>query len=142
MSLVGQKSSGKSSVLINMLINKDMLAGKFNRIFFISPTAKLDTKITSILTGTPGIVVPNKALIKKLSENKKLKPIVDAHESGTCSYNTSLTDEDFLDDIPTDFLKQLCKEQSSVIEKYGKGISDKFLVIFDDMAAEKEAIQC
>jgi hypothetical protein len=45
MYLSASKGQGKSTTLLNLLLNKDLLANKFNQIYIISPTNKLDEKM-------------------------------------------------------------------------------------------------
>jgi len=91
--LTGQKGSGKSSTLMNLLMNPDMLKGKFHRIYFISPTAKLDEKI-NVLKETAGIILINKPLIKAINKNKKNKnKILDSDNFEKHNYNTKLNED-------------------------------------------------
>lgn len=136
MLLTASKGKGKSSTLINMLINKDMLAGKFNRIVIISPTNKLDSKF-NILKETEGIIKPNKALINEYKKTNKIN-IVDYGADKNPEYNTVLTDDDFHEKCSIDFLKDLIQEQKLVIEKFGKAVADNILLVYDDTASQKK----
>jgi hypothetical protein len=133
--LTASKGKGKSSTLINMLINKDMLAGKFNQIHIVSPTNKLDIKF-NILKTTPGIIIPNFKLIKELSKSKKMN-IVDNGSKEIPEYNTVLTDSDFTEDVSITLLKNIIEEQKYIIETYGKDTADNILIVYDDCASEK-----
>jgi len=132
--LTASKGKGKSSTLINMLINKDMLAGKFNQIHIVSPTNKLDVKF-NILKTTHGIIVPNFKLIKELSKKKKIN-IFDSNE-GPPEYNTVLTDDSFTEDVSIELIKKIIQEQKYVIEKYSKDTADNILIVYDDCASER-----
>lgn len=135
MILSASKGKGKSSCLINMLINKDMLAGKFNQIHIISPTNKLDAKF-NILKETEGILKPNKELIKLFKnkmKNQIVSPVNEAPE-----YNTVLTDTDFYEKVNIDLLKEIITQQKMVIENYGKSIADNILLVYDDCASNKK----
>jgi Poxvirus A32 protein len=134
--LSGGKGAGKSSTLLNLLLSKDLLAGKFNRIYYISPTASLDSKL-NVLKETPGILAVNKLLIKEFAKQKKLVKLLDDGSEGSANYETSLTEDSFIEDCSTQFLVDLMKEQSSVIRKYGKATADKVLLVFDDCISDK-----
>jgi hypothetical protein len=72
MYLCASRGSGKSTTLLNLLLNKDLLAGRFNQIYYISPTSALDSKI-DVLKTTPGICTVNKPLINKLKQKGKIQ---------------------------------------------------------------------
>ena len=133
--LVSQKGGGKSTTLLNLLLNKDLLAGTFNQIFFISPTSALDSKM-NILKETPGICKVNTKLINKMKEKGKIQ-ILDSETTPT-EYSTSIPESNFIEDVKIDLLKELITEQKAIINAYGKDIADKILLIFDDTASEKK----
>ena len=135
MILSANKGRGKSSLLINMLINTDFLANRFNQIHIISPTNKLDAKF-NILKTTDGILKPNKELLKLFKnkmKNQIASPINEAPE-----YQTVLTDEDFYEKVSIDLLKQIITEQKMIIENYGKPVADNILLVYDDCASAKK----
>lgn len=129
--LSGSKNAGKSSVLLNMLLNKDMLAGKFNRIIWVSPTAALDNKL-DILKNTNGILKINTELNKLLQK----KTIVSYPGNTDIDYSTHLTDDSFISTVSTKMLEELITEQKLIIKKYGKQIANNVLIVFDDIASE------
>ena len=143
------KGLGKSTLLVNMLINKDILGNKFNQIYFISPTAVLDSKI-DLLKNTPGIIKVNKPLIKLLSKKSKIKILdygltrpndVGVRSLGvspTPNYDTKIPEENFIDDVSGDLLKEIIAEQKSIIQKYGKSVADEILLIYDDTVSAKK----
>lgn len=135
MVLSASKGKGKSSMLINMLINKDMLAGKFNQIHIISPTNKLDAKF-NILKTTSGIIKPNLELLKLFKNKLKNQIVSPANEAP--EYNSMLDDTDFYDKVNIDLLKQIIEEQKMVIETYGKSVADNILLVYDDTASQKK----
>lgn len=135
MILSASKGKGKSSTLINMLINNDMLAGKFNQIHIISPTNKLDAKF-NILKETNGILKPNLPLLK-LFKNKMKNQIISSPNE-TPEYNSVLTDSDFYEKVSIDLLKDIIKDQKFIIENYGKSIADNILLVYDDTASQKK----
>jgi hypothetical protein len=108
MILSASKGKGKSSLLINLLINKDMLAGKFNQIHIISPTNKLDSKF-NILRTTEGIVKAYLPLLK-LFKNK-MKNQIASPAKETPEYNSVLTNDDIYEKVSIDLLKQIIEEQ-------------------------------
>lgn len=135
MILSASKGKGKSSMLINMLINQDMLAGKFNQIHIVSPTNKLDSKF-NILRETEGIIRPNRELLK-LFKNKMKDTIISPVNSNP-EYNTVLTNEDFYEKVSVDLLKEIITEQKMIIEAYGKSVADNILLVYDDCASNKK----
>ncbi len=135
LTIVASKGGGKTSLLLNMLLNPHLFKGKFNRIIVVSPTAKLDEKM-NILRETADITVVNHALLKAMKVKKKIE-IADfpgeEHE-----YENRLTDSDFLDNINETFLPDIIAEQKQIITTYGKKVADTVLIILDDLAAERK----
>lgn len=135
MVLSASKGKGKSSLLINLLINTDFLAGKFNQIFIISPTNKLDSKF-NILKSTEGILKPNLPLLKLFKNKLKDKIVSPVNEAP--EYNSVLNDEDFYEKVSIDLLKQIIEEQKMIIENYGKSVADNILLVYDDCASQRK----
>jgi len=134
--LIGQKSSGKSSTLLNMLLNEDMLCKKFHNIFFISPTAKLDEKINVLKENK--ILLINKPLIAAIKKNKKNHNKILDFEGIDPEFNEKMLEENFKDDVSIEFLKDIIEEQRQTIIKYGKKVANNILLIYDDAASEKK----
>lgn len=135
LTIVASKGGGKTSLLLNMLLNPHLFKGKFNRIIVVSPTAKLDAKM-NILRETPDLTVVNHKLLKAMKVKKRIE-IGDFSEDQH-HYENRLTDEDFLDDINTTFLPDIISEQKEIITRYGKDTADTVLIILDDLAAERK----
>lgn len=131
--LCASRGSGKSTTLLNLLLNKDFLAGKFHQIYFISGTSALDSKI-QVLKSTPGIQAINKPLLKKLKEKGKLQILDSGVEER--EYSSSIPEDNFIEEVNIDLLKDLIKEQKQIISNYGKDIADNILLIYDDTASE------
>jgi hypothetical protein len=129
------KGAGKSSLLINMLINPDLLAGKFNQIHIISPTNRLDSK-WKILKESK-VLTPNYKLIKEYQKAKRVS-IVDTTDNQNPEYNLELTDANFTEEVSITLLKNIIAEQKLVIEKFGKSYADRVLMLFDDTASQKK----
>ena len=94
---------------------------------------------------TKGIIKLNKPLINKLKEKGKLK-ILDDNIAYENSYETSIPDENFIDEVKPTLLKTLIEEQKAIINTYGKSMADHILLIYDDTISNKrfwnsEAIQ-
>ena len=133
MYLCASRGAGKSTTLLNLLLNKDLLAGKFSQIYFISPTSALDSKM-EVLKTTPGICKINTKLINKMKERGKIKILdVSVQEK---EYSTSIPESNFIEEVSIDLLKDLIKEQKQIIANYGKEIADNILLIYDDCASE------
>ena len=129
------RGSGKSTLLLNLLLNKNLLAGKFSQIYYISPTACLDNKV-EVLKTTPGILKINTKLINKMKEKGKIKIVDGPAGSNERSYSTSIPEENFIEEVSIDLLKDLISEQKKIIQMYGKEIADNILLIYDDCASE------
>ena len=110
------RGSGKSTTLLNLLLNKDLLAGKFHQIYYyISPTNSLDNKI-EVLKTTPGICKINTKLINKMKERGKIKILdVSVQEK---EYTSSIPESNFIEEVNIDLLKDLIKEQKQIIQTY------------------------
>ncbi len=76
MNLVGQKSAGKTTLLLNLICKNFFYKNKFNRVIWISPTNALDPKV-EVLKTTKGIVKPNKKL-EKLKKSSGQIPVREA----------------------------------------------------------------
>lgn len=128
------RGSGKTIMLINMLTNSDLLAGKFNQVYLINPTAKLDAKY-NILKETKGITKINSKLIKKIKEESKDKSVKifdDYSESNEINYETSIPESNFIEKPDIELLNNIIEEQKAIIKRYGKDYSDKILLVYDD----------
>lgn len=136
--VTGQKGASKSTTIINMIMNKNILGGKFNQIYWISPTSTLDEKL-NILKETKGIVKINYLLINEIKKNmKNAKRITNEMDEGNFEFNTSLTDDNFIQDTSIDFIEDLMNNQKKVIQKYGKALADNILLIYDDCSSAKK----
>ena len=131
------KGAGKSTTLLNLLLSTDLLAGKFNQIFIICPTNKLDEK-WSQLKQTDGTTVINTKLLNQLKKDNKLKSKIFDTNNFDKEYTTSIPEENFIDKVDPQLLKDLIKEQKYVIETYGKNIADKILLVYDDCISSKK----
>ena len=134
--LVGSKGSSKTSTILNMLLNKNILNGKFERIFFISPTSHLDEKLNVLKEHN--VKCFNYPLINELKKNRKNTLKITDDPTNLPENNLKLSDQDFIEDVSTSFLQELIKEQKYIIEKYGKKLADNILLIYDDCASEKK----
>jgi hypothetical protein len=129
------KGCGKSSLLINMLINPDLLAGKFNQIHIISPTNRLDEK-WNILRQSK-VLTPNFKLLKEYQNTNRVS-IVDYGTNQNPEYNLELTNNNFTEEVSIELIKGIIAEQKMVIEKFGKSYADRVLMLFDDTASNKK----
>lgn len=136
MILNGAKSAGKSTLLINLLTSTDLLAGKFNKIVFYSPTVSLDSKMQK-LAGTEGLTFINKPLqkaFKKLKRSKKLLDTTDMEiDDDTTTSNIEFHDYPEISDF-----QSLMEYQKTIIEVFSKPLADRVLLVFDDLASKKK----
>jgi len=135
MYLSASKGQGKSTCLLNLLLNKELLANKFNQIYIISPTNKLDEKM-QILKETKGICLVNQKLLNKLKDKGHIKILDSSVEEK--EYSTSIPEINFTDKVEPQLLKDLIAEQKKIIGMYGKSIADNILLIYDDTISAKK----
>ena len=131
------KGGGKTTLILNMLLNKNLLRYKFNKIFYFSPTARYDSK-TQILKSEE-ILERNKKLFNLLKRNysKKLDPIGEKLETNTLQDIPVILDEsNFINTLDMDIINDVMKENKLISETFGKEYSNKILFIFDDLASE------
>jgi hypothetical protein len=121
--IVAQKKSGKTTLLLNMLMDKSVLKGKFNRIYWISPTAIFDDKVKS-LESVKGLTARNTALENLMK--KKDNEILDTPQKKKAE---SLI---FEDELHLTYLLDMLEEQKSIISAFNKGVADDICLILDD----------
>ena len=130
----GQKCSGKSTMMINSLLNDNILSNKFNQIYIISDTAALDEKMQNLKNHN--IVKPNFELIKALKKDQKLKQ--SPFQAPDIEYNRQIPEENFIEEPDSQFLQELISEQKIIIKKYGKKLADNILLVYDDCISYKK----
>jgi hypothetical protein len=129
------KSGGKSTLMLNLLTNKNYLKNKFNQIHWFSPTAKLDEKIHSVLDNQ-NIIVKNDKLIKLLKRLKD-KSILDDGISRDLHYLERENEVEYHSNINVETVNEIITSNKLISETYGKAFSDKILLIFDDIIESK-----
>jgi flagellar biosynthesis regulator FlaF len=134
--LSSPKGSGKSVMLLNCLLSCDLLAGKFEEIYIINPTAHLDIKYNKI-KNVPGILKINKPLIKLLKANNNNVKLMDSANETTYESNSVITDENFIKKVDIKLIKDLIEEQDYIIKTYGKENANNVLIIYDDCISSK-----
>jgi hypothetical protein len=140
--IVASKGMGKSTLLLNLLTKVEFYKGKYNKIYWISPTAELDKKL-DILRNTD-IMTPNVkliALLKKLAK-KDHQEIMSKSKQEFLNYNvedyeTKMDDSNFITEFSFDWLKGICDENKYITKNFGKEYSDKILLVFDDSIGDK-----
>ena len=155
--MVGSIGASKTTTLINLLKNPLALAGRFNKIIIVSPTAKLDDKWKILYNHK--IIVPNKELIKKLikeqTKQKKQHPLNSVslgHLPNDTVLNNeiisidlteprALNDSDFIDEVDLSFLQSLLNSQAKIIKKFGKKYVDKILIVCDDCVSDRRTFR-
>lgn len=136
--IVGGKGSGKTTMLLNLLMKPEFYKGVFNKVFWVSPTNKLDAKLDTLREAN-GITTPNYKLHRLLQKKNSLltDPIQNPKKLPEHIVKGILTNDAFLDNLDLDWLQELVKTQRYVIENYGKSISNKVLLILDDSISSK-----
>ncbi|KAJ3307805.1 hypothetical protein HDV04_002536, partial [Boothiomyces sp. JEL0838] len=104
LSLVASKGGGKSSLMLNMLLNPHILNKKFNKLIVVSPTRKLDSKWK--LIEEHDITVINKPLIREMNKKKK-KTIFGDYYNDYDSHNRI----EYYDEPDLEYLEQVIKDQ-------------------------------
>ena len=127
MYVVAQKGGGKSTTIIQLL--KNPLKGKFNRIFWVSPTANLDEKI-QLLKEERNLLAKNENLLALLKRMKKKKTIMG--DGLDIDYKTEMDSSDFKSKLDILFLQEIINEQKYIISEFGKKFADNILIVFDD----------
>jgi len=125
----GAISSGKTTLLVNMLTSKEFYKQQFNRIIFISVTANLDEKIKEILE-CPDICVSNQKL-QDAMDNQALQ-LDDYFQPTILPRYHGINEDDIHSEYLPEILRDLYAEQKFTISYFGKQISDKVLVCVDD----------
>ncbi|KAJ3317564.1 hypothetical protein HDV06_001477 [Boothiomyces sp. JEL0866] len=130
-SIVANKGSGKTNLILNMLLNPNLLNKKFNRIIIISPTKKLDAKW--LILEKNNVTSLNRPLINLLKQKRK-KSIFAIDEPNQTYGNFIETYEE----PNVKILDELITEQKYVINSYSKDVADKILVVLDDCVSFKK----
>ncbi|KAJ3270385.1 hypothetical protein HDV01_007851 [Terramyces sp. JEL0728] len=131
LSIVANKGSGKSNLILNMLLNPNLLNKKFNRILIISPTRKLDKKW--LVLDRYDVTTLNRPLINLLK--KKSRNSIFAKDNVNQSFENYIEN---YDEPNIKILDDLITEQNYIIRSYGKDIADKILVVLDDCVSFKK----
>lgn len=137
--IVASRGSGKTTLVINALLK--LYLNQFNRIYWISPTAKLDVK-TQILKESE-ILTPNKSLIRlmnKLQRQRSKEILSDPNEMEIIDINEverRMTDNDFIEELTPELMSDIVEQQRFITENYGKQYADRILMILDDSIDSK-----
>lgn len=137
MTICASKGGGKTTLLLNMLLNPQILRDRFNQVYIMSPTATLDSK-TAVLR-RENLLLKNRKLYnilkrqhrKNILAEKAIEEYVDFED-----IPMHLDDSNFIDDLDLDFIEEKIDEQRYIIENYGKQTADNILFIIDDLASE------
>ena len=129
----GQIAFGKTTLLLNMLFDKNIYYQKFNRILLFSPCFSLDKKQMSILGSQ--LLVTNKKLINRLQDEEDEIILDDGQEPPErepLPDYSEITPDMIYETYSADILKNLVDYQEFIIKEYGKEYSDKCLIILED----------
>ena len=155
--LVAGRGGGKTSLMLNWLTNPKMLGETFHKIWWVSPTVRLDSKVRDVLRKhDKTVIVHNFALekaIRKELEDEEVRKSKEAkliltdpkrpggREKPAKDFKLpqiSLNDDAYFPgEINENWIRRMLAEQDAVIRKYGKPLADKILIIFDDCLSSK-----
>jgi hypothetical protein len=132
--LCGAIASGKSNLLLHLLLHKDNYFQKFNRIILFSPTLEMDEKMEKLMQCN-FLCRSNQALSDaiwreecqcsiQLNEELPERPILPPFKG--------IEAEDIYTEYDPQILQDLIDHQKEIIKSYGKDLSDRCLVIMDD----------
>ena len=131
--LSGQIASGKSTLLLNLLLDKKFYYQKYNRIIFMSPTLELDEKVNKIVSDKT-ICVSNQKLIDAIEDELdsiQEEPI----ERTKLDPFHAIEKEDLYEVYDKQIILDLKKHQKNVIKNYGKDLADSVLICVEDAPA-------
>ena len=128
----GQIASGKSTVMINLLTEKDKFFQKFHRIILISPTIELDEKM-SIISNCPDICVSNQKLQDAIDDEieQGLDQDEDHMRTKLPKYHP-IEEEDKYEFYNPQTIQDIIDLQKYIIKAYGKEAADEVLFVIDD----------
>lgn len=159
--VVGSIGSGKSTLILNMILSSEIYGEKFNNIYIFNPNGIYDDK-WKILLNKKILKVNKKLLLKEIQEQKDYITNKLKREQNTIirqklifTYNKLTTDEkrvnstdflmfdkdNFIKTLDINFLVNLRDKQAEIAEKYGKTYLDKILLVFDDCIAYKKKLK-
>ena len=127
--IIGSIASGKTTLLTNLLMEKEFYKQKFNKLIFISCTADCDEKVQNILE-CPDICISNQVLQDEIDLDAF--QVDETHVPTTLPKYKGIDDEDIHDSYHPDIISKLIKEQKKIIQTYEKSISNKILIVIDD----------
>lgn len=135
--LCGSIASGKSTLLLNLFLDKDYYYQKFNRILIFSPVIGLDEKLNKLLYDE-SIIKSNQALsdamwreecklIQELNDEDAVLP-----ERPILPKYTSIDEDDIHETYSPDILVRFIAEQKDIAKRYGKEYIDNTAIIIED----------
>lgn len=134
---VGAICSGKSTLLLNLLLDKRYYFQRFNRLKVFSPVIGLDKKLDKLLHN-PSIIKSNQALsdamwkeecelIKELQDEDAVFP-----ERPILPKFTSIDVSDIHSEYSPDILTSFIAEQKDINKRYGEACVDQVAIIIED----------
>ena len=138
--IVGAKKNGKTTLLMNLLTDDKFLRNKFNEMYYISPTSKLDEK--TLILKKEKVLIPNEKLRKKIekefeNDNEILDNELELFYNEIIDRPLHLEDKHYLEEIDIEFLEDIIEQQKSVIEMFDKDCADNILLVLDDSIESK-----
>ena len=129
------KAGGKTTCILNLLINPNVYHKHFHRVIWISPTINLDEKIQRLFDYD--VVGKNEPLLNLIIQEKlKNKNLSKSQIAALFHMFNEPTEPEFYED-PGNILGEVIEDQKKIIRKYGKKYADRVCIILDDLAGDR-----
>lgn len=123
-------ASGKSTTIIDLMSDKNKWKGKYSRVVLASPTIEYDDKVR-ILVDMEDMCVSNQALEDAIFEQVTSILNEDAIRPVLPKYH-GIDPEDLHTSYSPQIIQDIIDHQGYIIKTYGKELSDRVLIIFED----------
>lgn len=134
--LLAPRGSGKTTTLLNLMMNPNFYKGFFNNIYIWSPTLRQDEKWRTLLD-TSGILAKNKVVEELMERNDKTYAQAVEGKSSKEAYTGHIAEANCYTQYDEKVLADIMSFQElqiQYLQAHGKSKkdSDKVLLIFDD----------
>ena len=129
----GQVASGKTTVMLDLMLDAKKLKKTFHRVILISPTLELDEKM-ELLMGCEDLCISNQPLMDAIEDEMETldeEPI----ERTVLPPFHGIEEEDQYEYYSPKIIEDLIAHQKQVIKSYSKALSDRILILVEDAPA-------